>query len=221
MPQDPFADPQESSTTSDPFADPEDLPTESISETVQGQATRAKLLTHMHDGLDVTIGDVDFVSSDVISGDVNDLRVPKGVICPHGITPTRVSRVEGEDGECPLCEAPEVLGQVEIIDKMNKGWVSNAERKAETVKGKEKGIFAKTAKIGSAAVKSLKSVASGKGKKSEIRSVEYSTIGEGEDSGGKSSEDKKKKKKEKKERPATLSMYNAAGPSMYPPMWGP
>ena len=216
MPQDPFADPQESPTTSNPFADPE----EPVSEPdTPAQADRAKLLIHTYEELNVTIDDVDYVSSDL-----DDSKAPKGVICPEGvITATPVGRVGGEDGECPLCETPEVLERVERIDKMRKGWLRNSDRKVETakkarekVKEKEKSIFHKTTR---AAVKSLKNVAGGKAKKEELTSVEYASIGEGEREGSKNPEDRKKEKK--KEYPATWSMYNPAGPSGYNPMWGP
>lgn len=224
IPQDPFADPEESPEPSNPFADPEDISADPVPETDSPlQAARAKLLIQTREGLDLTLDDTDYVSSDV-----DDSKAPKGVICPEGIiTPTLLGRVEGEDGECPLCETPEVLERVDRIDRMRKGWSRGAaDRKAEMAKGKEKergkekGIFHKTTRIGSAAVKSLKSVAGGKAKKEDFTAVAYATVGEGESSGSKSAENKNRKEEEKKEKPATWSMYNPAGPSMYNPMWG-
>lgn len=219
VPTDPFADPEDTSTETNPFADPEDpfadpepfvnpedaSANPSPKGTFLGQAPRSKLLTYTHSRLGLTYGDTDFVSVDV-----DDSRAPNGVKCTEGIISRLVYRAGDENRKCPLCDKPDVMNIVQGIEKWEK------ERKGTEVgKGKdkvkekesEKGIFNKTAQIGTAAVKLLKSAASSKAKKQENNSKGYSIIGE-----EKSSVDKRAEKKEKK----------PAGPrdSMYVDNWG-
>lgn len=178
MPVDPFADPEGSPTEPDPLANRENPfadPGPKANGT--GHAARAKLLTRTHGGLDLTNDDIDFVSVDV-----DDLKAPKGVVCPDGIASTPIPRVEGEEGKCSLCDEPDVLEMVEDFEngKSERVWRESSKREKagkETGKGKEKGVFHKTTQMGSAAVKSLKGAVRGKVKSSEIGSVEYSSIG--------------------------------------------
>lgn len=159
MLQDPFADPQESpsssdpeespslsdpdesSTISDPFADAEEdpfavpIPAEPISKTKTPlQATRPKLLTHKHEGLDLTHNGIDFISNDV-----DDSIAPKGVLCPRAIIATSVPRAEGEDGKCALCDVPDALAIAEInaVKRRERG-LREADMQTQGVKGKGK-----------------------------------------------------------------------------------
>lgn len=162
----PFADPEKASTVPnpDPFADPDPK------ENFLGQASRPKLLTRACRGLDITYKDIDFMSIDV-----DDLKAPKGVYCSGGITVKLARLVGGGAMECELCEradAVELVGKVALWEE--------EEREKEMGKGKEKekGIFHKTAQIGTAAVKSLKGAVSGRAKKLGSSSADHSTIGE-------------------------------------------
>ena len=146
---DPFADTKRHSTDVESFADPQDSFADPVLETGPvGKAARPKLLTKKYRGLDLACHDIDFVSTDI-----DKSRAPKGLLCSESITPRLVNRGKGEIVACRLCGRPDVLEMVERIVKWQK----------ENEKGK--GFLHKTAKLGTAAIRSLKGAVSGKLKK--------------------------------------------------------
>lgn len=215
MPTDPFADPEDTSTESDPSADPEDPfadpddpfvdpedPPEDPSPKGDylGQAPRSKLLTYTHSRLDITYRNNDFVSVDV-----DDSRAPKGVACTEGIISRLVYSPGDENRKCPLCEKPDVMDIIQGIEKWDEettGREVGNGKEEQKDKEKEKGIFQKTAQIGTAAVKLLKNAVGSKAKKQQSNSKDYSVIEEEE-----SSTDKRAEKKEVKRAELRRSMY--------------
>ena len=163
---DPFADTKRHSTDVDSFADPQDRFADPVLETGHmGKAARPKLLTRTYRGLDLACYGIDFVSIDI-----NDLCAPKGLLCSESITPKLVNRPKGEIVACRLCDRPDVLEKVESIVKWQ-GEGSGKELEKREGKRKEKGnekgkgFLHKTAKLGTAAIRSLKGAVSGKWKK--------------------------------------------------------
>ena len=154
---DPFADTKRYSADVDSFADPEALSADPVLETgLEGKAARPKLLTRNYRGLDLDCHGIDLVSIDI-----DGLRAPKGLLCSEPITPTLVNRPKGEVVACRLCDRPDVLEKVERLVK----WQEEGSRKeVEKREGKRKGkgFLHKTAKLGTAAIMSLKGAVSGK-----------------------------------------------------------
>lgn len=176
--RDAFADPEESSTEADPFADPEDPENPFADPDPKASFvtldSNHKILTDACEGLDFSYKNIDIVSLDV-----NSTRAPNGLECSAGITAQHAYRAGNQSVPCLLCNRPEVM---EIVDEMRK---FREEKKAKDEgkgkgKGKVKEIFHKSAKSGSAAVKSLKSKVSGGAKKGENASGEDSAIGQKE-----------------------------------------
>ena len=174
---DPFADPKRHLTDIDPFADPQDLFADPVLEPrLVGKAARPKLLTRICQGLDLACHGVDFVSIDI-----NELRAPKGLRCSEVITPRLVHRQMGESVACRLCDRPDVLEKVESIVKwQEEGRRKEVEKRKGKGKGKEKekgkGFLHKTAKLGTAAIKSLKVAVSGRSKRLKNDSISYRAV---------------------------------------------
>ena len=162
---DPFADTKRHSTDVDPFVDPQDVFADPVLETtLVGKAARPKLLTRICQGLDLAFHDTDFVSIDI-----NELRAPKGLHCSEVITSRLVHRQKGKIVACRLCDRPDVMEKVEsIVEWQEEGRRKELEKRERKTQDKEKekgnGFLHKTAKLGTATIKSLKGV-SGKSKR--------------------------------------------------------
>lgn len=139
------------------------------------------------------------------------------------IIATLIGWEEGEDGRCALCEVPDALAVVELNAlRGGEGGGGEVEEQKmlgkQTETGKGKSIFHKTARMGSAAAKALKSAAGGRGKKEGTIVGEGESSKEGEEGGSKGLEDKKKKKRE---RPVLKTMMDPSIPIGLRPMIGP
>ena len=165
--------------TSDPFADTkrhsnEGMSADPVLETgLEGKAARPKLLTRKYRGLDLDCHGIDFVSIDT-----NKLLAPKGLLCSEPITPTLVDRPKGEVVACRLCGRPDVLETVESIvkwqeERSRKELESREGKRKEKGNEKGKGFLHKTAKLGTAAIRSLKGAVSGKLKKMKNESTAH------------------------------------------------
>lgn len=165
---DPFADTKRHSTDFDPFAYPQDRSADLVLKTeAVGKAARPKLLTRNFRVLDLACHGIDFVSIDI-----NELRAPKGLRCSDLNTPRLVHRPKREIVAYRLCDIPHMLEKVESKVKWQeedrrkeaeKGEGEAKDKEKENEKGK--GFLQKTAKLGKAAIRSLKGVVSGKSKK--------------------------------------------------------
>lgn len=174
---DPFADTKRHSTDVDPFVDPQDVFADPVLEkTLVGKAARPKLLTRICEGLDLAYDDIDFVSIDI-----NELRAPKGLHCSEFTASRLVHRQKGEIVACRLCDRPDVKEKVEsIVEWQEEGRRKELEKSKTKTQDKEKdrgnGFLHKTAKLGTATIKSLKGAVSGTSKRKND-STSYRAVG--------------------------------------------